>query len=70
MSDNPMHRCNAAPRCRAKSKRTGLPAVRLQCEVIAFVGCTVPAVARRRGKRTAIFGMVVGEERHQRIALR
>jgi hypothetical protein len=23
MSDNPMHRCNAAPRCRAKSKRTG-----------------------------------------------
>ena len=25
MSDNPMHRCNAAPRCRAKSKRTGLP---------------------------------------------
>ena len=25
MSDNPMHRCNAAPRCRAKSKRSGLP---------------------------------------------
>ena len=25
MSDNPMHRCNVAPRCRAKSKRTGLP---------------------------------------------
>ena len=25
MTDNPMHRCNAAPRCRAKSKRTGLP---------------------------------------------
>ena len=25
MSDNPMHRCNAAPRCGAKSKRTGLP---------------------------------------------
>jgi hypothetical protein len=25
MSDNPMHRCNAAPRCHAKSKRTGLP---------------------------------------------
>jgi hypothetical protein len=24
MTDNPMHRCNAAPRCRAKSKRTGL----------------------------------------------
>jgi hypothetical protein len=25
MTINPMHRCNAAPRCRAKSKRTGLP---------------------------------------------
>jgi hypothetical protein len=25
MTDNPMHRCNAAPRCQAKSKRTGLP---------------------------------------------
>jgi hypothetical protein len=25
MSDNPMHRCNAAPRCGAKSKRSGLP---------------------------------------------
>ena len=25
MTDNPMHRCNAAPRCGAKSKRTGLP---------------------------------------------
>ena len=25
MNDNPMHRCNAAPRCGAKSKRTGLP---------------------------------------------
>ena len=25
MSDNPMHRCNAAPRCSAKSKRTGMP---------------------------------------------
>jgi hypothetical protein len=23
MNDDPMHRCNAAPRCRAKSKRTG-----------------------------------------------
>jgi hypothetical protein len=32
MSINPMHRCNAAPRCTARSKRTGLrcraPAVR------------------------------------------
>ena len=32
MSINPMHRCNAAPRCTAKSKRTGkrccAPAVR------------------------------------------
>ena len=25
MTDNPMHRCNAAPRCGVKSKRTGLP---------------------------------------------
>ena len=25
MTDNLMHRCNEAPRCRAKSKRTGLP---------------------------------------------
>jgi hypothetical protein len=25
MTDNPMHRCNAAPRCGAKSKRTGQP---------------------------------------------
>lgn len=25
MTDNPMHRCNEAPRCWAKSKRTGLP---------------------------------------------
>jgi len=25
MTDNPMHRCNAAPRCGAKSKRTSLP---------------------------------------------
>ena len=23
MTDNPMHRCNAAPRCGAKSKRSG-----------------------------------------------
>jgi hypothetical protein len=25
MSNNPMQRCSDAPRCRAKSKRTGLP---------------------------------------------
>jgi hypothetical protein len=25
MSNNPMHRCNVAPRCTAKSKRTGKP---------------------------------------------
>lgn len=25
MTDNPMHRCNLAPRCQANSKRTGQP---------------------------------------------
>jgi len=35
MSNNPMHRCNEAPRCGAKSKRTGLP-------------CRSPAVSGHR----------------------
>ena len=44
MSDNPMHRCNAAPRCRAKSKRTGLP-----CQSPAVKGYCVCRMQSARG---------------------
>ena len=44
MSDNPMHRCNAAPRCRAKSKRTGLP-----CRSPAVKGSRVCRMHGARG---------------------
>ena len=63
MSDNPMHRCNAAPRSRAKSKRTGLP-----CGAPAMRGYQVCRMHRRPrcapgGKGTGIFGTVVGPKK-------
>jgi hypothetical protein len=44
MSDNLMHRCNSAPRCRAKSKRTGLP-----CQSPAVKGYRVCRMHGARG---------------------
>jgi hypothetical protein len=44
MNDNPMHRCNAAPRCRAKSKRTGL-----RCRSPAVKGYRVCRMHGARG---------------------
>jgi hypothetical protein len=44
MSDNPMHRCNEAPRCRAKSKRTGL-----SCKAPAVSGYRVCRMHGARG---------------------
>jgi hypothetical protein len=44
MTDNPMHRCNAAPRCRAKSKRTGQP-----CKAPAVRGFRVCRMHGARG---------------------
>jgi len=44
MTDNPMHRCNAAPRCGAKSKRTGLP-----CKAPAVKGYRVCRMHGARG---------------------
>src|SRR3982074_2582471 len=35
------------------------PADRLRCKAFVYAGCTVPAVAHRRGKGTAISGMAV-----------
>jgi hypothetical protein len=53
----PTQSAHDAPRCKVKSKRTGkacrTPAV---CGY-AFAGCMAPAVARRRGRGTAISGM-------------
>jgi hypothetical protein len=44
VTDNPMHRCNAAPRCQAKSKRTGLP-----CRSPAVKGSRVCRMHGARG---------------------
>jgi hypothetical protein len=44
MSNNPMHRCNAAPRCSAKSKRTGKP-----CRAPAVKGWRVCRMHGARG---------------------
>ena len=44
MTDNPMHRCNAAPECRAISKRTGLP-----CRSPAVTGYRVCRMHGARG---------------------
>jgi hypothetical protein len=44
MTDNPMHRCNAAPRCRARSKRTGQP-----CKAPAVRGFRVCRMHGARG---------------------
>jgi hypothetical protein len=44
MTDNPMHRCNAAPRCAAKSKRTGRP-----CKAPAVKGYRVCRMHGARG---------------------
>lgn len=41
---NPMHRANSAPRCKAKSKRTGLP-----CQAPAVRGWTVCRMHGARG---------------------
>ena len=62
-SDNPMHRCNAAPRCRAKSKRTGLP-----CRSPAVKGDRVCRMhgaggGAPQGKLNGNFGMVAGRKR-------
>ena len=57
MSDNPMHRCNAAPRCRAKSKCTGLP-----CRSPAVRGYRVCRMHGARGGAPA--GKKNGNFRH------
>ena len=44
MSINPMHRAHEAPRCRAKSKRTGQP-----CRAPAIRGYRVCRMHRARG---------------------
>lgn len=58
-----MHRCNAAPRCRAKSKRTGLP-----CRSPAVRGYRVCRMHGARGgapkgKKNGIFGMAAGRKK-------
>jgi hypothetical protein len=47
MSDNPMHRCNAALGAGLNRSAPACPADRQRSVVIAFAGCTVHAVARR-----------------------
>ena len=44
MSINPMHKAHAAPRCKAKSKRTGKP-----CRAPAVRGCKVCRMHGARG---------------------
>jgi hypothetical protein len=44
MTDNPMHPCDAAPRCRARSKRTGQP-----CKAPAVRGFRVCRMHGARG---------------------
>jgi hypothetical protein len=44
MSNNPMHRCNAAPRCSARSRRTGKP-----CRAPAVKGWQVCRMHGARG---------------------
>src|SRR3954447_20095797 len=65
-----MHRCNAAPRCRAKSKRTGLP-----CQSPAVRGHRVCRMHGARGgapegKRKGNFRMVPAPRRHRCLTLR
>ena len=57
MTDNPMHRCNAAPRCQAKSNRTGLP-----CRSPAVQGYRVCRMHGARGGAPA--GKKNGNFRH------
>ena len=59
MTDNPMHRYNSAPTCRAQSKRTGLP-----CRSPAVTGYRVCRMAwrSRRGSK----GKANGNFRHGR----
>lgn len=57
MTDNPMHRCNSAPRCQAKSKRTGHP-----CRSPAVTGYQVCRMHGARGGAPA--GQLNGNFRH------
>lgn len=51
MTINPMQSAHDAPRCRAKSKRTGKRCRAPAVAAFAFVECTVLAVAHQRGKK-------------------
>jgi len=57
VSDNPMHKAHEAPRCRAKSKRTGKP-----CRAPAVEGCRVCRMHGARGGAPA--GNRNGNYRH------
>ena len=56
MTINPMQSAHDAPRCKAKSKRTGKPILRLPCAATASVACTAQKVARRPASVTESIG--------------
>jgi hypothetical protein len=70
MSINPMQSAHDAPRCKAKSKRTGLRCRSPAVMAIPSAACMGPAAVRRKGKATGIFGMaaVRGESSKQRVS--
>ena len=52
----PVHKAHIAPRCTAKSKRTGNRCRAPPCEAGRFAGCTALAVAHRRANAMEITG--------------
>ena len=66
MSINLMQSAHDAPRCKAKSKRTGKPVVRPRFAAVVSAGCMEPVAVRRRVSRMAITGTARAQKRRSR----
>ena len=69
MSINPMQSAHDAPAAKPNQNGRASRVVRPRCAAIASVGCMEPAVARQRGKGTAISCRRVHEGNHLCLAL-
>jgi hypothetical protein len=66
MSNNPMHKALAAPRCTLDQSGRGSPVVRQRCEVVAGVAeCTAHAAARLKASGMAITGTAAGRRKYR-----
>ena len=69
MSDNLMQKAHDAPRCGARSKRTGRVVVRQRCGDLVSAGCMALAVAPQRESETGITDMAPAQRKWPRLGI-